>query len=132
MNVQYIKGMDGKELAVLPVEEFVSMRPLNEEDFEDFMDARIIDEAIANRDAGEEYIPGEVVERIFLGEEHPIRVYREWRGYTLKTLSEKIGITAGYLSNIENSTRDGTVNVYYAIAKALNVSIDMLIPNNAE
>ncbi|WP_246676077.1 helix-turn-helix transcriptional regulator [Mesorhizobium sp. B2-5-4] len=43
-----------------------------------------------------------------------------------RDLAEKTEISAGYLSQIETGTRDGTFDTIKRIAAALNVSVDDL------
>lgn len=57
----------------------------------------------------------------------PLTVWREFRGLTVKTLAQKAGITAAYLSRIETGNRDGTVGTMRKLAEALRLSIDDLI-----
>lgn len=57
----------------------------------------------------------------------PLTVWREFRGLTVKTLAQKAGITAAYLSRIETGKRDGTVGTMRKLAEALRLSIDDLI-----
>ena len=57
----------------------------------------------------------------------PRTVWREFRGLTVKTLAQKAGITAAYLSRIEMGKRDGTVGTMRKLAEALRLSIDDLI-----
>lgn len=57
----------------------------------------------------------------------PLTVWREFRGLTVKTLAQKAGIMAAYLSRIETGKRDGTVGTMRKLAEALRLSIDDLI-----
>ena len=81
-------------------------------------------------DEGLEPIPSEIAERIFAGEA-PIRVFRQWRGLKVKELAQKAGISPSYLSEIEHGKQAG-VRALTAIAKALDVSIDLLVTDSGE
>jgi len=53
-----------------------------------------------------------------------IKKYRELRGLTLKELSEKSGVSAGYLCHLEKGNRDNpSTEVMENIAIALDKSI---------
>lgn len=71
----------------------------------------------------EELIPSDVVDRLLRGENR-IRVWREHRGLSAKTLAEAAGIAQPFLSQIETGRRDGTVETLRKIADALNVTLD--------
>lgn len=73
------------------------------------------------------YIPLEYFERVIDGE-HPVKVYREWRGYTAKELAEKIGVTPDFVSNIENRLKKGTLEMYQKIAEALDLRLEDVAP----
>ena len=81
-------------------------------------------------DEGLEPIPSEIAERIFAGEA-PIRVFRQWRGLKVKELAQKAGISPSYLSEIEHGKR-GSVTAMLAIAKELDVSIDLIVTDGGE
>ncbi|HEY2539266.1 MAG TPA: helix-turn-helix transcriptional regulator [Stellaceae bacterium] len=70
-------------------------------------------------------MPHQVVTRLLAGE-NPVRVWREHRGHSLRQLAERAGIGTGYLSQIENRERKGTVETLKKIAAALDVDLDDL------
>jgi DNA-binding XRE family transcriptional regulator len=74
----------------------------------------------------EEAIPEAYADRLIEGE-NPVRVYRELRGLTARELAEKTGISAAFLSEIENGKKDGGVATLRKIAQALSVTIDDLV-----
>lgn len=49
------------------------------------------------------------------------------KGYTLKMLSESIGVSLSYLSKIENGKYNGSIKVLKNIATTLQVTLDDLI-----
>lgn len=73
-----------------------------------------------------DYMPAELVRRMVEGES-PVRVWREHRGLSLKALAEKAGVRAGYLSEIENRKKPGSVAAFRALARALGVAVDDLL-----
>lgn len=82
-------------------------------------------EAAYHRTRGQETIPDSIVGRLIDGE-NPITVWREHRGMTLRALAEAAGIDPGYLSQIENRKRAGTVATIKKLAVALRVDLDDL------
>ncbi|HEY0911821.1 MAG TPA: helix-turn-helix transcriptional regulator [Bradyrhizobium sp.] len=56
--------------------------------------------------------------------ERKIRVWREYRGLTIKALAKTSGLAAAYLSQIETGKREGTIETFKKIAAALRVDID--------
>ena len=122
MNVQIIIKEGQPEYAVVPYDIYVQLV----EDAEMLEDIRDYDAAVAAIAAGEELIPAEVVYAILDGAS-PIRVWREHRGLSRATLAERAGISAAYLSQLENGKRDGTAEVLGKIAAILDVTLDDLV-----
>lgn len=73
----------------------------------------------------EEMIPAEFVNRMLDGE-NKVKVWREFRGLTLRALAEQSEISAGYLSQIESGHRDGSFDTIKKIAAALRITVDEL------
>jgi DNA-binding XRE family transcriptional regulator len=125
-KVQFIKTAGGEELAVLPKSEYERLAARATD--EDVGTARLVREARAAVAAGREVLlPKAVVDRLAAGE-NPIRVLREWRDMTQAMLAVTIGITQGYLSDLESEKRKGTVVLHQKFARALGVPIDLLLP----
>jgi DNA-binding XRE family transcriptional regulator len=125
-KVQFIKTKDGEELAVLPKAEYEHLLALTQS--EDAGTARIVRRARAAVGSGQEVIlPKPVVDRLAAGE-NPIRVLREWREMTQAELVVSVGITQGYLSDLETGKRKGPVALHQKIARALGVPIELLLP----
>ncbi|HEY4981718.1 MAG TPA: helix-turn-helix transcriptional regulator [Pseudolabrys sp.] len=127
-KVQFIKTTGGEELAVLPKREYERLTALAAD--EDTGAARIVRNARAAITAGTEIVlPKIVVDRVAAGE-NPVRVLREWRGMTQAELaaSESVGITQGYLSDLEAGKRKGPVTLHQKFARALGVPIELLLP----
>ena len=74
----------------------------------------------------EEGFSEDVATRLIAGE-NPIKVFREYRGWTQKELSETAGTTAPYLSQIETGRRTGSVKLLHRLAGALRVELDDLV-----
>lgn len=76
--------------------------------------------------AGEETFPAYLV-RELLESEHPIRVWRKYRGLTLQELATHVQISKSYLSQIESGTRPGSLNILKRIATELQLTLDDLV-----
>jgi DNA-binding XRE family transcriptional regulator len=125
-KVQFIKTAGGEELAILPKSEYERLTALAVG--EDAGTARIVRRARAALATGSEIVlPKTVVDRLAAGE-NAIRVLREWRDLTQAELVVSVGITQGYLSELEAGRRKGPVALHQKIARALGVPIDLLLP----
>lgn len=122
MNIQIIERNGNPEWAVIPYEEYLRLV----EEAEMLSDVRDYDAALEDIEQGEELVPSEVVYAILDGE-NPIRVWREYRGYTQKELADLAGISKPYLSQIETGKRTGTTEVLSAIANALELTLDDIV-----
>ena len=146
MNEQGVQTIekDGKpEYVVVPIEEYRRMVAA----LEDAADAAAIERAWAE-DAAGETIPGDVVKGILEGV-RPLRVWRKYRGLTLDQLVEGVGVSKGYLAQIEifkdsiqhslnivskgylaqieNGQKPGTLDLFRRLADVLEVAIDELV-----
>jgi hypothetical protein len=125
-KVQFIRTTSGEELAVLPKREYERLAALAAD--EDKGTARIVSKARAAIVAGREVLlPKSVVDRL-AGGENPIRVLREWRRLTQAELVVSVGISQGYLSELEAGKRKGPVVLHQKFSRALGVPIDLLLP----
>lgn len=125
-KVQFIKTESGEELAVLPKAEYD--RLVERADSEDIGTARLVRKAKQAIAAGQEAVlPKAVVDRLAAGK-NPIRVLREWRDMTQMELVAAIGITQGYLSDLETGKRKGPLELHQKIARALGLPLDLLAP----
>lgn len=125
-KVQFIKTAGGEELAVLPRAEFERLTALAND--EDIGVGRIVEKARAAIAAGDDIVlPKAIVDRLAAGD-NPLRVLREWRGMMQVELAASLGITQGYLSDVETGKRKGPVALHQKIARELGVPIALLLP----
>ena len=124
MSVQIIEKSGKPEYAVIPYAEYQELLEMAQ-DARDIQDA---DVAMAELSAGEdESIPAAIAKRLMSGDEHTLKIWREYRGYTQESLGTEAGIGKSYVSQIEAGTKTGSTKVLRAIAKALQVEIDDLL-----
>jgi DNA-binding XRE family transcriptional regulator len=76
------------------------------------------------------YVPVEIVQRLISGEESKVKVWREYRGMTLRALAEKAQIAPAYLSEIETRKKPGSLKAMAALARALDIQIEALIDHD--
>ncbi|MEO5598313.1 MAG: helix-turn-helix transcriptional regulator [Novosphingobium sp.] len=122
MSVQFIE-IGGQKMAMLPLDEFHRLRDACE-DQADLRDAALAELRMTE---GEEYLPAALVDQLLAGE-NALRVWRKHRGMTLEGLSNATGVVKSMLSNIENGKRSGTAATWRALAAALNVTVDDILP----
>jgi Helix-turn-helix. len=72
-------------------------------------------------------LPHDFAMRI-VGGEHPVRVWREYRGLSAVALADAANVSKTYLSEIETGKKPGSIEAYKGIAGALAVPVDALIP----
>jgi len=123
MNIQIIEKNGKPEWAVIPFKEYERIQ----EALEDAEDIKDIEENLKAIQKGKEKeVPGEVTFAILEGT-NPIRAWRENKNIKMNALAKKVGISAAYLSQIENGKRNPTIDTLKAIAIELNIEIEMLI-----
>lgn len=119
-NVQIIEKDGQPEYAVLPIEDYRRLVA----SLEDSADCAAIDRVLSE-DAAGETVPGEVVNAILDGAP-PLRAWRQHRGFTLEVLAERTGVSKGYLSQVENGRKSGTLALFRRLATVLDVALDDL------
>jgi DNA-binding XRE family transcriptional regulator len=122
MKAQIIEKNGHPEFAVIPYADYQHFLEL----LEDEADARVIAEFHEAYTAEREFmVPDEILRRELAGES-PIKLWRERRGLTQQELAEKAGISKPYLSQIETGKRQGTVETLSALARSLEIPLDVL------
>ncbi len=126
MTVRFQKTSKG-EVAILPRKDYEALVARAAEAEEDAGIARIVARARQEIAAGALLLPKQVVDRLANGESR-IGVVREWRNVTQAHLAHNTGLSQGHISDLENGRRTGTPATLRAIATALAVPVDVLIP----
>ena len=124
-RVQMIEKNGKPEYAVVPIDLYRRLVELAE----DAYDIRAAREAVRELEEGtDETLPEAVALRLLRGEEHPMRLWREYRGLTQEALAERAGVGKSYLSQIESGKKTGSARLLRDLAGILRVEIDDLIP----
>ena len=71
-------------------------------------------------------LPNEVMEKITLGQDSPIKIIRKYKGLTQGDLAKAAEISRPYLTEIETGKKDGSIRALRAIAGALDVSLELI------
>jgi DNA-binding XRE family transcriptional regulator len=129
-KVIFRKNARGEDVAELPRAEYERLAARAAEADEDEGTARLVARARrAIGDGTEMVLPKAVVDRLAAGE-NPIRTLREWRRETQAELAVRVGITQGYLSDLESGKRKGPFELHRKLARALRVPLDLLAPSD--
>jgi DNA-binding XRE family transcriptional regulator len=120
-TIQFIERNGKREYAVVPMELFARLMRAAES----LDDVALFDPAKAADDGFR--VPGAVAHAILDGT-HPVKAWREYRGFTQDALAEKAGISKAYLSQIETGKRIGVAKTLKALASALGVTLNELQP----
>ncbi|MGQ0594056.1 MAG: helix-turn-helix domain-containing protein [Gammaproteobacteria bacterium] len=127
MKVQLIEKNGKPEYAVLAFADYQKLL----EEAEMLADIRAYDEAKARIAAGDdEFFPSELLDRLLSGE-HPLKIWREYRGLTLAQLGDACGVSAAALSQIETGKGEPSVGLLKKLAEALRADMDALVPSSA-
>lgn len=63
---------------------------------------------------------------------HPVRAWREFRGFTQTQLAMVAGISRAYLAQIEGGERTGTLEIVARLARVLDCLIEQLMPRHED
>lgn len=122
MKAQLIEKDGQPEFAVISYADYQHFLEL----LEDEADARTVAEFYEDYSAGREFlVPEEIVRRELAGES-ALKLWREHRGFTQQELATRTGISKPYLSQLETGKRTGTVETLAAVARALEIPLDLL------
>ena len=121
MKLQTIAQNGQAAFVVVPIAEWDALMA-RLEDREDIADATRQIVAIRK---GEETLPAEIVARLTSGVS-PLKVWREYRGFTLRALAAKIGISSAAVSKIETGKSRPKVATLAKLAAALGCDMEDL------
>ncbi|MEQ9544754.1 MAG: helix-turn-helix transcriptional regulator [Marinobacter sp.] len=124
MNAQIIEREGKPEYAVLPYNEYLELLGLAE-DARDTADAREAMRELANGE--DETVPAEIASRLITGDEHPLKIWREYRGLTQEALGNAASVGKSYISQIEAGSKTGSAKVLKSLAETLGVDMDDLL-----
>lgn len=123
IHPQIIKKNSLPEFVVLPYKEYGMLLDA----LEDQEDIKAVQEF---HETDAETIPLELLKLVSDKEKNAVHAFREFRKISQTALASKIKISRQYLSQIESGQRKGSSAVLKKIADALNIDVDMLIPDS--
>jgi DNA-binding XRE family transcriptional regulator len=123
MSVQVISQNGKPEYAVLPYLDYLELLK-NAEMLDDIQTYDDVKNSISKGD--EELIPATVANALVEGE-NPIKVWREYRGFTQQQLAAEISISVPFVSQLETAKRKASINVMRKLASVLHVNIEDLV-----
>lgn len=123
MSIQIILNDKKPQYAVIPFDEWQELQN-RLEDLEDISDAQARSARITSGE--DETFPSEFVDRLLSGE-HPLTVWREFRGLTRASLAAACGVSAPAISQIESGKREPSVSLLQKMAQTLRCSMDDLM-----
>lgn len=127
LETSIIRDHTGKPTGVvMSFEKFLNLAPLEAEAY--LSDEELGRRVLAAHDPTEETWPHHVVERLVLGDETPLKVFREYRGFTQKELAERAGCSANYVSQLESGRKTMSRSLLRLIAGILDVDVEDLSP----
>lgn len=124
-TVQTFTTPAGEEMVILPRAEYERLAD-HTESAEDAARIETIRARMASGD--EELIPSDLVDRLLSGTEHPLKVWREHRGLSQAKLADGTGVKQPTISEIERGRASGSVTTLRALARALGLKIEDLLP----
>jgi len=95
------------------------------EDVRDLADAKKATLELASGE--DEAIPVEIVNRLMAGNDHPLKIWREYRQLTQDVLGTTAGVGKSYISQIESGSKFGSARVLKALTEILQVDVGDLI-----
>ena len=117
MSISYVKTPGGEELAILPRAEL-----------EEILAAATHAKALADYRSGRDPGLSGAEMRALLAASSPLAFWRRKRGLTQSALARATGLAQNYLSDLETGKREGSPAQWRRIARALDLSVDDLIP----
>jgi DNA-binding XRE family transcriptional regulator len=125
-NLQIIHSPKGEEMVVLPRKDYDRLTHLAYD--EDRHDAALAAAQLRKIKTGKtSLIPAAVVHAIAVDGQHPIKAWRDHRGWTGEILAKKAKLARTTISQMETGKRKGTLAAYKAIAKALGIEVGGLV-----
>lgn len=123
MNVQIITNHNIPAFAVVPFDEWQHLQA-RLEDLEDIAEARILSGKIVSGE--DETFPDSFVERLLSGD-HPLKVWREYRGLTIAALAAICNVSAPAVSQIETGRRKPSSTLLKHLAAALKCDMEEIL-----
>lgn len=116
MTAKFIVTPGGEKLAILPAEEYETMR-----------DALIHQSAMSDYRAGRAEALSLEETQALLGAPTPLAFWRGKRGLTQAALAKAAGTTQPHVADLESGKHGGSLEIMARLAKALELPVDKLV-----
>ena len=127
-NVQILEANGRPAFAVLPYDDYLELlRRASNEEHTDAADIAAAQAAKEEAGDGERNLPLDVVERIVVGGENPLRVIRSFRGISAEQLAEKLGVSTSHIYMVEQGKRGLSAPALKKAAHLLQVDTEDLM-----
>jgi DNA-binding XRE family transcriptional regulator len=123
---QIIKTSTGEELVVIPRADYEALLHAAEEALEDAADVAIYDERKAGLKT-EKALPADVTMEILRGSSR-LKALRNWRKLTQSELASAIGVSQGFLSDLESNRRKPSAQTSTMLARTLDIPSEWIEP----
>lgn len=123
---QIIKTSTGEELVVIPKADYEALLHAAEEAVQDAADVAIYDERKAELKT-EKPLPAAVTMDILRGSSR-LKALRNWRNLTQADLATAIGVSQGFLSDLESNRRKPSPQTSAMLAKTLDIPGEWIEP----
>jgi DNA-binding XRE family transcriptional regulator len=84
------------------------------------------DYTILKKGHANDRLPEDVLQKLAIGDQSPIKIIRKHRGMTQDELASASGISRPYLTELETGRKDGSIKSLKSIAHALGVALEDL------
>ncbi|NEU13710.1 helix-turn-helix transcriptional regulator [Methylobacterium sp. BTF04] len=125
MTIVRTKTPSGEAIVILPEAEFEQLLALAE----DAADSRALTASQDRLGNGTDELLSEDDLDDLRKAPTPLAFWRERRGLTVMELAESSGISDTVLAGMERGERGGDIGAYRALAEALGVDMDDVVPN---
>jgi transcriptional regulator with XRE-family HTH domain len=119
------KTPKGDEIVILSRTEYDALTAGRRD--EDAADAAHANRILAELASGSETLLTSRQADELLAAKTPLAFWRKHRGLTQQTLSKRVGVAQGFISEIENGSKTGDVQTLAAVARVLEISLDDLV-----
>ena len=114
----------GEAIVIVPADQYERLVAAAE----DARDVAIAEKALAEFEAGVGEALTDAEMSALLRAHSPLAFWRKRRSLTQPALAKAVGITQGYLAQIERGTRVGDVDLHRRLADVLRLDIEDLLP----
>ena len=122
-EMQIIRTPSGDEMVVIPRAEYDALLAAAAAETDAGDDVAIYESRKADIAAGRDVVLPPEVSAYMLRGDSLLRATRRWRGISQSDLAEQVGLSQGYLSDLERGRRAGTPETLQALSDVLGIPL---------